>query len=265
MTMQWQSGGSFPAQYEHVNVTAFFRVFAADLIERAAPKAGERMLDVATGTGIVLRTARDRVPDLGRITGLDMSPGMLEVARALLGEDVELVEGDAQALPFGEGDFDLVTCQQGLQFVPDRLAALAELKRVSSGGGRIAVACWRSLEHQAGPRAIAQSAQDLSPEMAGAAGAPFALDRDALAELITAAGFTDVDVAEVTLDSTYDSAEQLVEGFETGTPLALVLPNIDPQTVTRWREAAIATLKPLQSSDGLRVPMTTTLVQATSL
>ena len=100
--------------------------------------------------------------------------------------------------------------------------------------------------------------------MAGAAGAPFALDSDALAELVTGAGFTEVQVHEVTLDSTYSSAEQLVEGFETGTPLALVLPNVDPDVVTRWREAAVAALKPLESGDALRVPMTTTLVQATS-
>ena len=264
MTMQWQSGGSFPDQYEDVNVTAFFRVFANDLIDRAAPAAGERMLDVATGTGIVLRTALERQPELARAVGLDLSAAMLEVARRTVGDDAELLEGNAESLPFGDGEFDLVTCQQGLQFVPDRAAALAEFRRVSSGGGRIAVACWRSLEHQPGPSALADLADQLGPEVAGAAGAPFALDHEALAALVGDAGFTSVEAIDVTLDSSYPSAERLVEGFETGTPLALMLPNVDPDDVTRWREASIAALKPLETGDGLTLPMTTTLVTATS-
>lgn len=264
MTMQWQAGGNFPEQYEDVNVTAFFRVFAEDLVRRVAPAAGERMLDIATGTGIVLRTALEQQPGLARATGLDMSPGMLAVAGKRLGDAAELVEGNAESLPFGDGDFDLIACQQGLQFVPDRPAALSEMKRVTSGGGRIAVACWRALEHQPGPAAVVQSAQEYMPDVAGAAGAPFALDRDALGALVTEAGFAAVDVAEVTLDSEYASAERLVEGFETGTPLALVLPGVDPEAVTRWRESTIELLRPLETADGLKVPMTTTLVTATS-
>jgi trans-aconitate methyltransferase len=264
MTMQWQSGGNFPAQYEDVNVAAFFRVFAQDLVDRLALTPADRLLDIATGTGIVVRTARERVPDLARVVGLDLSPAMLEVARERCGDDIELLEGDATELPFGDGEFTVLTCQQGLQFVPDRPAALAEFRRVTSGGGRIALACWRSLDHQIAASAIADAAEDLVPDMAAAGGAPFALDRDALAELVRGAGFEDVDVAEVTLDSRYASAQELVDGFATGTPLALVIPSQDPEKVAAWREKAIAILQPHETADGLVLPMTTTLVTARS-
>ncbi len=264
MTMNWERGGKFPAQYEDVNVNAFFRVFAQDLVERLALTPGDRMLDIATGTGIVLRTAREQVPDLKRATGLDMSPGMLQVARERAGEGFEFIEGDATQLPFADGEFDVVTCQQGLQFVPERGKALAEMRRVGSGGGRVAVACWRPLDRQAGAAAIARSAQELAPELAGAAGAPFSLDRDELTALVETAGFADVTVTEVKLDSHYPSAERLVEGFETGTPLALVIPGLDQEAVAQWREAAIEELRSFEGADGLTLPMVTTLVTATS-
>ncbi len=264
MTMQWQSAGDFPAQYENVNVKAFFAVFARDLVSRLALTPGDRLLDIATGTGIVVRSAREAEPSLERIVGLDLSAAMLEVARERCGEGIELIEGDATKLPFSGGEFTVLTCQQGLQFVPDRPAALAQFRRVTSGGGRIAIACWRSLEHQTGAAAIARAADGLVPDMAAAGGAPFALDRDALADLVSEAGFDELDVAEVTLDSRYESAEQLVDGFATGTPLALVIPSQDAAAVAKWRETAIGILREHETSDGLALPMTTTLVTAVS-
>ena len=192
MTMDWSTAGSFPARYEEINVTAFFKVFAEDLVEHLSLRPGDRLLDVACGTGIVLRSARARVPDLGRTVGLDLTASMLAVARERAGEGVEFVEGDAQQLPFGDGEFDVVTCQQGLQFMPDRAAVLAEIGRVSSGGGRIAIACWQGLDRQLGAQALIRAGDEIAPQLADVARAPFALGRDELAGLVEDAGFTDV-------------------------------------------------------------------------
>ena len=153
-------------------MTAFFRVFAEDLVERIALRPGDRVLDVACGTGIVLRTARGRVPDLRRAVGLDLTPGMLAVAREHAGEDIEFIEGDAQQLPFGDGEFDVVTCQQGLQFIPDRSAALAEIARVASGGGRVAIACWQGVDRQPGAAALIRAGDEIEPQLADVARAP---------------------------------------------------------------------------------------------
>ena len=264
MTMEWGSAGSFPERYEEIMVTAFFQAFAEDLVERLSPKPGERMLDVACGTGVVLRVARAHTPDLGRLVGLDLTPAMLAVAQKRVGDGAELVEGDAQQLPFGDGEFDVVTCQQGLQFVPDKAAALAEIRRVSGGGGRVAIACWQGLDTQPGAAAMFEAGRSIIPDVANVGLAPFSQDRDELAALVEAAGFDDVETSDVTLDSHYESAARLVEGFERGSPMALALATVDADVVTRWRETAVASLQVHEGPDGVVLPMTTTLVTATS-
>src|SRR5690606_9535063 len=116
----------------------------------AAPKPGERVLDLACGTGIIARQVAPLVGGEGKVVALDLRPGMLAAASKLTvpyGAPTERVQGDATELDFAPGSFDLVVCQQGLQFFPDRPAAAAEMKRVLATGGRAVVACWRSLEH----------------------------------------------------------------------------------------------------------------------
>jgi SAM-dependent methyltransferase len=265
MAMEWGSAGSFPERYEEIMVTAFFQVFAEDLVARLSPKPGDRLLDVACGTGVVLRAALAGTPDLGRLVGLDLTPAMLAVARERVGDGAELVEGDAQQLPFGEDEFDVVTCQQGLQFVPDKAAALAEIGRVATSGARIAIACWQGLDTQPGAAAMFEAGREhLSPDIANVGLAPFAMGREELGRLVEAAGFEDVVTTDVTLDSRYDSAERFVEGFERGSPMALALATVDPDEVTRWREAAVGRLKQYEGPEGVVLPMTTTLVTATA-
>jgi SAM-dependent methyltransferase len=264
MTMDWGTAGSFPARYEEINVTAFFKVFAEHLVEQLSLRPGDRLLDVACGTGIVLRTARARVPDLGRAVGLDLTPSMLAVARERSGDGIEFVEGDAQQLPFGDGEFNVVTCQQGVQFMPDRTAALTEMNRVLSGGGRVAIACWQGLDRQLGAEALIRAGDDIAPQIADVARAPFSLGRDELAGLVEGAGFTGVLAIDVTLDSRYPSAERLVAGFETGSPLAFAIAELDPEIVAHWRDTAVANLREYEGPEGLVLPMTTTLVTATS-
>jgi len=139
-----------PAEvYEAFIVPVLFVPWTKELLGRVDPRPGHRVLDVACGTGIVARTVAPLVGSGGRVVGLDPSPGMLAVARSLpapAGLGIEWVEGRAEALPLPDDAFDLVTCQQGLQFVPDRSAALREMRRVTASGGRIGVAVWESFE-----------------------------------------------------------------------------------------------------------------------
>ena len=108
-------------------------MWAADLVDRAALQPGERVLDVACGTGVVARVAAERVGSTGRVAALDVNSGMLAVARSLpavTGAPVEWHEGSALALPFPDAAFDVAFCQLGLQFFPDRPKALREIRRV---------------------------------------------------------------------------------------------------------------------------------------
>src|SRR6266545_3885805 len=138
---QWQLTGSAAERYERVLAPAIFAPFAEDLVELAQLQDGERVLDVASGTGVVARHAAQKVRTTGRVTGLDLNQGMVEVARSLPpvpgAAPIIWIEGSALAMHLPDAVFDVVLCQQGVQFFPDRPAALREMRRVLVPGGRV--------------------------------------------------------------------------------------------------------------------------------
>lgn len=137
---------SFPEMYERWLVGPLFRPWAEVTFEVVNLSPGHRVLDIACGTGIVARVAREQLGAAGCIVGIDISADMLAVARKAVPE-IDWREGNAGALPLRDGEqFDVVVCQQGLQFFPDKPAAAAEMRRSLAQGGRLAVATWRSDE-----------------------------------------------------------------------------------------------------------------------
>ena len=129
---RWQPSGNAAEIYEKHLVPAIFAYWPPALLSLVSPKPGERVLDIACGTGTVARLAAERVGPKGRVVGLDISAGMLTVARSIPSPagQIEWKEADAQLTPFPDGSFDVVTCQLGLQFIPDRAKALREMRRV---------------------------------------------------------------------------------------------------------------------------------------
>src|SRR5262245_56824479 len=125
---QWQVAGSAPETYERELVPAVFGPWAPILAELAHPKPGDRVIDMACGTGIVARLAAARVGTSGVVVGVDLNPGMLNVARSLRPMDnsapVQWQDASADKLPFSDGSFDVAYCQLGLQFFADRPTAL---------------------------------------------------------------------------------------------------------------------------------------------
>jgi ubiquinone/menaquinone biosynthesis C-methylase UbiE len=153
------SSMTFPEIYERILVQPLFRPFAEQLIERLNPAAGESLIDIACGTGIVGRVARERLGPGARIVGVDASPAMLAVAQTV-DASIDWRDGNATSLPVGEGEqFSLVTCHQGLQFFPDKVGAVREMRRVLAPGGRAAVACWLSLDNLPAARALNEIAE----------------------------------------------------------------------------------------------------------
>ncbi len=135
---------SFPEMYERWLAGPLFRPWAELTLEEVALSPGDRFLDIACGTGVVARVAKERLGDAGYVVGIDISPQMLAVARAVA-PSIDWREGNADALPLHDGEqFDVVVCQQGLQFFPDKLAAATEMRRALAKGGRLAVTTWRS-------------------------------------------------------------------------------------------------------------------------
>jgi ubiquinone/menaquinone biosynthesis C-methylase UbiE len=134
-------GGSAPENYEKYFVPSIGRPLASDLMDTASLQPGERVLDVACGTGIIARLAAERVGSTGSVAGLDLNPGMLEVARSVApaGYSIEWHQSSAESMPLDDEQYDVVLCQLGLQFMEDKPAAVREMYRVLTRGGRLAL------------------------------------------------------------------------------------------------------------------------------
>lgn len=198
MTGQSTAGrgpGANPAEsYQRYFVPAIGAPMAEDLVAIADLRPGERVLDIACGTGVAARMAFGRVGADGSVTGLDIHPGMLAVARSATPPDIAIDwrEGNAEALPFADDAFDVVLCQMGLQFVPGKIAALREMRRVLEPGGRAVI----NLPGPKPPLFAAMTdalARHFGPPAAGFVDLVFSLhDPDELGELVREAGFADM-------------------------------------------------------------------------
>lgn len=175
--------------YEEFFVPALFARWTGPVLDAAGVASGQRVLDVACGTGVLARAARERVGPGGEVVGLDPNAGMLAVA-ARTAPDIAWTEGVAEALPFDDDGFDASTCQFGLMFFEDPVAALREMARVTRPGGRMAAAVWDALEHVPGYAAMEELlARLFGVEAATALRAPFALgDAEELRALFADAG-----------------------------------------------------------------------------
>lgn len=263
-----------PAErYQQFFGPPLFEPWAAVLVDRAAPQPGERVVDLACGTGIVTRRVAPAVGSRGTVVGVDVSPGMLEVARRLPvpgGVAVEWREGDAGALPLPDGGFDLALCQQGFQFFADRAAAAREMRRVLTDRGRAVVSVWQGPERfpllEASTAAVARHlgvpAADIST--------PFSFgDGGDLRSLLQDAGFGRVEVTALTMDASFPSAETFIA--MTTVAAAAVLPayaHVVDDPASRDALVAVSTdatgdlVERYRDGDGLTFPWTANIAVA---
>src|SRR5262249_25147416 len=142
---EYQIEGNAAELFERYIVPAITALWAADLVQRAAPRPGNRVLDVACGTGVVARLAA-KTMGAGHVVGLDINAAMLAVARSqAAGSPIEWHEASVLQMPFADRSFDLVLCQLGLQFFPDRPRALREMQRVLVPDGRLALSVFTAI------------------------------------------------------------------------------------------------------------------------
>ena len=204
-----------PAEvYEQYFGPALFGPWARVLLEYAAPQSGERVLDMACGTGIVTRHVAPMVGAAGQVVGLDISPAMLAVARALPapgGAAIEWQEGNALTLGLPDAAFDLVLCHQGLQFFPDRAAAVREMRRVLRNGGRVALSVWQDLQHHPVFAAVYEATARRLNAPISAVALPFSFgDAEALRALLSAAGFQRITITPQSLQANFPAPERFV-------------------------------------------------------
>jgi len=198
--------------YESLFVQALFQQWAPRVASAARVTRGQRVLDVACGTGILAREVLKLAGDSGRVTGIDPSPGMLAVARQLA-PSAQWHQGVAEDLPFENASFDVVVSQFGLMFFSDRLQALNEMLRVLKPGGRLAVAVWDALENIPAYASLVELLENTAGRRAAdALRAPFVLGhRDDLAALFAAARIADPDIVTHAGTAHFPSLRVMVE------------------------------------------------------
>lgn len=256
---RWQLSGHAVAFYDRY-VRLLIEPWVRCLVEVAALQPREHVLDVACGTGFVARQAVRRVGAKGRVVGIDLNASMIEAAREASDRDaattIEWRTGDATDLPFQNGAFDVVLCQQGLQFFPDRVQALREMHRVLRLGGRLALTVWSAIGDTPYQAALADAlARHVSPEAGSMARAPCALD-DAveLHGLVASAGFSNVRVRPTIEMTKLPLPGEFVPGHLGALPMAQATARLAPERRAAILEDMTAALRAYIDGEQLTVP-----------
>jgi ubiquinone/menaquinone biosynthesis C-methylase UbiE len=259
----FQLSGSAPEAYQRYGVPALGTAKAQDLVALATLQAGERVLDVACGTGVVTRQAAQAVGTAGQVIGLDINEGMLQVARTVVppaGAPIIWHHGSVMALPFPEASFDVVLCQWGLEFFPDRAQGLREMARVLVPGGRVGLRVWRALARQPFQTAVLAALDrhvfdGQNVPSRAALVQPFSLaDAEAVRALLAGAGFHDIRVRIGIHTLRFASAEAYTQGFLSASPIASEIAAMDGAARTRMMQEIVAALHPFVDDDGLAAP-----------
>ncbi len=232
--------------YQRWFVPAIATPVSDALLEAAGLRAGERVLDVACGTGVIARLAAELVGPTGSVTGVDVAADMIDVAKSVpipAGSPIEWQAGDAASLTFADGSFDAALCQMGLMFMADRLAVLREMVRVTTPGGRVVVSTPGTIQR---PFVLMERAitEHINPELGGFVRAVFSMDDpDALATLLRDAGLRDVSVAEPVVKLRLPAPREFLWQYINLTPMGPLVADaaesakaaMEHQVVESWR------------------------------
>ena len=258
--------GSIPSIYESCMVPLLFEPYAKIVAERAQSLQPRRILETAAGTGAVTSALHAALPD-AEIVATDLNQPMLDVAASRIRSDkVSFVAADALQLPFDDSSFDLVVCQFGVMFFPDKVAGNAEARRVLCDGGRYLLVIWDSVERNPATRVAGAAVAKLFPEDDGAfyERIPFRYHDVAQIEHdLLAAGFEDIELETVELMSRAPAADDAAKGLCQGSPMRTAIEKYGPGALERATEAAAQALKEFEGPRGLEAPMSALLVVAT--
>lgn len=207
-----------PGAYERYMVPVHCENRAIDLLDRVHVQPGEHVLDVASGTGVVTRHAARRVGSSGKVVGVELNPGMIEVAlrASEFVDSIEYLEGDASALPVTDASFDVALCQHALMFFPDREASVRELHRALRPGGRAAISVFRTVEYNPAFGSLVTALErNTSEEAAAFMRSPFVMESVAqMRGLFEQAGFEEICVLNRIETLRYPSIAHMVR-YET--------------------------------------------------
>jgi SAM-dependent methyltransferase len=243
--------------YEDALVGAVFMPWGEYLLDALRVIPGERLLDVATGPGTLARIASSRLGPDGYVLGTDLSDAMLAIAEAKGsvpgGSRIEYRRSPAMPLDAPVGAFDVVCCQHGLQFFPDRRGALAEMRRSVRSGGRLGLAVWAGIElcpPFAAVRDAIAAVMGVDPAERYANG-PWGLHApEELAEMVIGADFTDVSVEEVRRPVRFEAGASQLDRSLDASGLATEIASLPEEERVALTSAVADNLRSLTDANG---------------
>lgn len=266
MSSAAQFTGSVPERYHRYLAPWLFDPYAIDLVARLPQRAGLRVLEIAAGTGIVTRHLREALPADATLVATDLNDAMVDYARtAVLNPGITWQQADAQALPFADASFDVIICQFGFMFLPDKVTGFREARRVLGDGGVLLGNVWHSREENPFARIVQDLLEERLPEDPPRfLDTPYGYgDHERLRADLAAAGWDDIRLDVVQKETDADSAHDVALGVLTGTPLSHELrehgadPDAFGAELTK-RLAAVGGDRPFRAS------LTATVLTATS-
>ena len=263
----WQVEQSASEAYEAYLVPSIFTSWADRLIDSGEVDEGNRVLDVACGTGIVARRVAARVGVRGSVVGVDINEEMLAVAKQTAADvhpSIEWRQADATDLPFSEEVFDVVCCQQAFQFFDDPTAALEEMQRVLAPGGRVALSVWRPLNYQPAYEILAEALERHVGDEAGTMmRSPFPRwDGEDIRTLVQTAAFDPVSVTIEIGSVRYPSVEEFIRREAASSPLAEPLAAVPQEVRDEMVHEVEAALHRYIDDEGIVSPMESYAVTA---
>jgi SAM-dependent methyltransferase len=250
--------------FEKFLIPTIFGPWSRMLVDTVSPAKGDRILDVACGTGAAARHAAELVSPDGYVAALDINTGMIVHGRSLdTDEAIDWRLGSVMELPFETDSFDAIVCNQGLQFFPDRDAALAEMRRVLKPGGKLAIGLYAFIEYCPGHCAVERSLSRYDIDLDGIR-RPYSMgDPKALGDALEGAGFRDVAVVRRMLESHFDSAPAFVESLAAGGPSARkALEQLDEAQMDAVIAEVTEALAEFVDDDGLTIVTTSNFAVA---
>jgi ubiquinone/menaquinone biosynthesis C-methylase UbiE len=261
----WQLEGNAAQIYEEQKVPSLFRPLAELTLRHVDLHQSDHVVDLACGTGIMGRLAAEVVGSSGRVAGVDLNSGMIEAAKRhspVTGANMEWHQGDVTALPFPDASFDIAFCQQGLQFFPDKLAALKEIRRVLKSNGSLNLTVWSDLNPYNAAVAGALT-QYVSAQVAAGSTAPFEFGNlGVIKKLLIDAGFHAIDTESLVVQRRLGPAEESIPMELAGVPYASDVERLDPPTRNALFKYITDALEKYRVADGLEIPQETHLVRA---
>jgi ubiquinone/menaquinone biosynthesis C-methylase UbiE len=258
--------GSIPAMYDRYMVPLLFRPYAEQTAQRAQALSPRHILETAAGTGVVTESLHSALPT-AEIKATDLNPPMLqEAARRVTSPNVRFEQADALDLPFEDDSFDLVVCQFGAMFFPDKVKGHAEARRVLRDAGSYLLVIWDSVDRNLATKVAGAAVAKLFPDDSAAfyERIPFRYHDKATIEAdLRSAGFDDVVIDTVELRSRAASARDAAIALTQGTPMRSEIEKRGPAALAAATDAAAEALRQFEGPSGFDAPMSAHFVTAT--